>query len=105
MQHLQEATRTEAVNELVQRLAEDVRKTRGGNPMSSKLRQTAVGVLVGRPQVTLPSQREKVMFHQCQCLFTVRHQLLNVTSTCQYFLGMHQHMHTGNDVIPCRYVC
>lgn len=60
MQHLQEATRTEAVNELVQRLAEDVRKTRGGNPMSVKLRQTAVGVLVGRPQVTLPTQREKV---------------------------------------------
>eukprot|EP00884_Botryococcus_braunii_P002187 jgi/Botrbrau1/1196/Bobra.0163s0010.1 len=59
MQHLQEATRTEAVNELVLRLAEDVRKTRGGNPMSAKLRQTAVGVLVGRPHVTLANQREK----------------------------------------------
>lgn len=60
MQYLQDATRTEAVNELVQRLADDVRKTRGGNPISSKLRQTAVGVLVGRPQVTVASHREKV---------------------------------------------
>ncbi|KAK9863562.1 hypothetical protein WJX84_003827 [Apatococcus fuscideae] len=48
----------EAIEQLVSRLAEDVRAVRGGNPVSLKLRQTAVNVLSGRT-IGAPGRWEK----------------------------------------------
>ena len=52
----------EAIEQLVSRLAEDVRTVRGGNPVSLKLRQTAVNVLSGRT-IGAPGRWEKVLLH------------------------------------------
>ena len=53
----------EAIEQLVSRLAEDVRTVRGGNPVSLKLRQTAVYVLSGRT-FGAPGRWEKVQIAQ-----------------------------------------